>query len=281
MCGCPSGRGLVLLVAAAVASACGPGEGDGPAGGADAAAGSSPVYLALGDSVAFGFDPLIDTARTEEFAGYPEVLAARRAIPMVNASCPGEASGGFVSPTGADNHCRENKAAYPLHVSYQGTQLDFALAFLADHPETALVTIDLGGNDVSRLNDLCGGDVGCLVEGFGPMLLDYSRNLDTIFTAVRGVYRGPLVALAIYNPKPDDPAYQLGLERLNGALVVRTAEHDGIMADGLAAFARAADGGDPCAAGLIIAMPDGTCDIHPSALGDEVLADAIDAALAP
>jgi hypothetical protein len=31
------------------------------------------------------------------------------------------------------------------------------------------------------------------------------------------------------------------------------------------------------AAGLVIALPDGTCDIHPSAQGDEVLADAIEA----
>ena len=265
---------LVLALAA-----CAPDGGDGPAAAADAGIAPAPVYLALGDSVAFGFDPLVDTRRTEEFAGYPELLAAGLAVPVVNASCPGEASGGFISPTGADNHCRENKAAYPLHVAYPGTQLDFALAFLADHPGTELVTIDLGGNDVSRLNDLCAGDVGCLLEGFGPMLVDYSNNLDAIFAALRDVYHGPLVALTIYNPKPDDPTYQLGLERLNAALVARALEHGGLVADGLAAFATAAGGGDPCAAGLLIAMADGTCDVHPSARGDQVLADAIEAVL--
>jgi len=270
-------RGLLLVLA--LASACAPEAGDGPPAGADAGLAPVPVYLALGDSLAFGFDPLVDTGRTERFAGYPEVLAAERAVPVVNASCPGEASGGFISPTGADNHCRENKADYPLHVSYSGTQLDFALAYLADHPGTELVTIDLGGNDVSRLNDLCAGEVGCLVESFGPMLLDYANNLDTIFAAIRERYHGPLVALTIYNPKPDDAVYQLGLDRLNAALVARALDHGGLVADGLAAFATAAGGGDPCAAGLLIAMPDGTCDIHPSPLGDQVLADAIEAVL--
>jgi lysophospholipase L1-like esterase len=277
----PMRRGSLLpTLALALASACAADGGDGSGAGADAGIDPpAPAYLALGDSVAFGFDPLVDTRRTDQFAGYPEVLAARRAVPVANASCPGEASGGFISPTGADNHCRENKAAYPLHVAYDGTQLDFALAYLADHPGTELVTIDLGGNDVSRLNDVCGGEVGCLLEGFGPMLLDYSENLDTIFTAIREVYDGPLVALAIYNPKPDDATYQFGLERLNSALAARTHEHGGLLADGHAAFATATEGGDPCAAGLLIPMPDGTCDIHPSPLGDQVLADAIEAAL--
>ena len=267
------------VLALALAAACAPDHGDGGAP-PDAGIAATPTYLALGDSVAFGFDPLVDTGRTAEFAGYPEVLAARRELPVANAACPGEASGGFISPTGADNHCRENKAAYPLHVAYDGTQLEYALAYLADHPETALVTIDLGGNDVSRLNDVCAGEVGCLLESFGPMLIDYANNLDTIFAALRGAYDGPIVALAIYNPKPDDATYQFGLERLNGALAARAAEHHAILADGLAAFAHAAGGDDPCAAGLIIALPDGTCDIHPSAIGDEFLADAIEAALA-
>ena len=270
----------IVLALPLLAAACAGEQHEGDATSPDAGATAPPTYLALGDSVAFGFDPHVDTRMTDRFAGFPEVLAARRDLPVTNASCPGEASGGFISPTGADNHCRENKAAYPLHVSYNGTQLEFALAYLADHPETELVTIDLGGNDVSRLNDVCSGDLGCLLEGFGPMLQDYAENLDTIFAALRDTYDGPLVALTIYNPKPEDSTYQLGLERINGALAARALEHGALVADGLAAYAGAAGGGDPCAAGLLIPMPDGTCDVHPSPLGDEVLADAIEAALA-
>src|SRR5256712_13606856 len=58
-------------------------------------------YLALGDSVAFGFDPLArDFSEAENFVGYPEALAALLDVDVVNASCPGEASGGFIPPSG-------------------------------------------------------------------------------------------------------------------------------------------------------------------------------------
>jgi hypothetical protein len=57
----------------------------------------------------------------------------------------------------------------------------------------------------------------------------------------------------------------------------KLAAWDAVLADGAAAFA--AVGADPCAKGLLIGMPDGTCDVHPSAAGDVVLADAIEAAL--
>ena len=47
-----------------------------------------------------------------------------------NASCPGEATGGFISPTGLDNVCRPYRTTFPLHVAYTGTQLAFAVVLL-------------------------------------------------------------------------------------------------------------------------------------------------------
>ena len=38
----------------------------------------------------------------------------------------------------------------------------------------------------------------------------------------------------------------------------------------------AAFGGSPCAAGLLIKLPDGTCNIHPSPAGHQLLAQAIE-----
>src|SRR5690349_15788766 len=81
---------------------------------------TTPVYLALGDSVAFGYDPLVPERMTD---GYPELVSQRLGVDVVNASCPGEATGGFVAAMGNDNGCRENKQAYPLHVEYDTTQL--------------------------------------------------------------------------------------------------------------------------------------------------------------
>jgi len=236
-----------------------------------------PTYLALGDSIAFGWDPLLDR-RVTEMQGYPEVLADRIAMPVTNASCPGEASGGFWSPFGIDNHCRENRQAYPLHAAYEGTQLDFALDWLSQHPEAELVTIDIGGNDAGRLQASCAGEVSCMLGGVVPMLTEYEHNLERIFSTLRNVYDGPLIALAIYNPFPNDQLAQWALDRLNGALAAKAAAHGAVFVDGMKAFRTASS--DPCADGLLIAMPDGRCDIHPSARGDAVLAGAIETALA-
>jgi len=234
-------------------------------------------YLALGDSIAFGFDPLVDL-RAKQVSGYPELLAADRGLEVTNLACPGEASGGFMSPTGADNHCRENREAYPLHVDYTGTQLRAAVEYLERTPDTQLVTIDLGANDVFLLDHVCHRDIACVLAEFVATASAYSRNLDFIFRELRRVYKGPIVGLAVYNPYPADAIAQYALERINVLFADQLAANGGVLADGMAAFA-AASNGDPCANGLLIAMPDGTCDVHPTPAGAKVLADAIDAAL--
>ncbi len=238
----------------------------------------TPGYLALGDSVAFGFNPLVDL-KTQEVSGYPELLAHRRDLEVTNLSCPGEATGGFVSPTGPDNHCRENRQAYPMHVAYDGTQLQAAVAYLARSPDTQLVTIDIGANDVFLLDHLCGRDYTCILSNLVTTMSDYHRNLEFTFSELRRVYDGPLVALTIYNPYPSDRTAQYAIGQIDTALASIVAAHGGVVADGMTSF-EAASHGDPCKAGLLIAMPDGTCDVHPTPAGAQVLADAIDAAVA-
>lgn len=236
----------------------------------------STTYLALGDSVAFGFDPLVDL-KTNQVAGYPETLANQRGLDVTNLSCPGEASGGLMSPTGADNGCRENKQAYPLHVAYDGTQLQAAVEFLEQHPETSLVTIDIGANDVFLLDHICNRDFNCILTNFIATSAEYKNNLGFIYGKLRRVYDGPLVALSIYNPYPQDATAEYALERMNVILEEQTLAHGGKMADGMGAFKTAAE--DPCAGGLLIAMPDGSCDVHPTQRGADVLAGAIQAVM--
>src|SRR5437667_12705447 len=74
-------------------------------------------YLALGDSVAFGTS-LCVPADPVPCVGYPDHLAQMLNIEDVNPSCPGEASGGFISLTGTDNVCRPYRSLYTLHVQY-------------------------------------------------------------------------------------------------------------------------------------------------------------------
>jgi len=236
----------------------------------------STIYLALGDSIAFGYNPLVDLTR-DKVSGYPETLAASRGLSVTNLACPGEASGGFMSTTGTDNGCRENRAAYPLHTDYDGTQLRAAVEFLEAHPETSLVTINLGANDVFLLDHLCGRDLDCILTNFISTASAYNANLAFIYAQLREAYDGPLVALSIYNPDPADTTAQYALDRMNVILAKQTTAHGGTMADGMTAFSAAA--ADPCADGLLIAMPGGTCDVHPTAAGAKVLADAIDSSM--
>jgi hypothetical protein len=90
-------------------------------------------------------------------------------------------------------------------------------------------------------------------------------------------YQGPIVALTYYSLNYADPAQVAGTLFLDTVIANVTTADGGVVANGFAAFqARsAAFGGDPCAAGLLIKLPDGSCNIHPSPEGHQVLAAAI------
>src|SRR6478752_7305485 len=62
-------------------------------------------YLALGDSLPFGFSPLVSPKDASNFIGYPEKAAPRLKLALTNAACPGQTSSGFISLDGSDNGC--------------------------------------------------------------------------------------------------------------------------------------------------------------------------------
>src|SRR5690349_3540661 len=58
-------------------------------------------YLALGDSVPFGFHNAVNPAiflNPRNLVGYPELLAHEEHLRLANASCPGETTGSFINP---------------------------------------------------------------------------------------------------------------------------------------------------------------------------------------
>jgi lysophospholipase L1-like esterase len=239
-----------------------------------------PSYLALGDSIAFGFNPLVSFADAENFLGYPEALAKMLGIDVANASCPGEASGGFISLTGKDNGCRDYRflAHFPLHVDYDTAQLDFAVAYLRDHRKTRLVTIDIGINDLLLLVKTCLGDAGCVVAGLPALLQALGANLQTIYSGIRAAgFHGELVALTYYATNFADPVQVLVIGALNRVVAGAAIGARGRVANGYAAFEGAAApfGGSSCAAGLLIRLTSTTCDDHPSPKGRDLLAAAI------
>jgi lysophospholipase L1-like esterase len=243
-------------------------------------------YLALGDSVAFGYTPPAVTPpanyqNAANFVGYPEMVARELELKDVNASCPGEATGGFISKLSSnDNGClnfyRLNNL--PLHVAYTSSQLAFATSFLNAHRDsTKLVTIDLGANDFFQLRTLCGTDQTCLGNGLPAVLFTMQVNLGHIFAALRATgYEGKIVALTYYAVVYD--AAGIGLTGLLNQPMINAAQPFKVrIASGFDAFQpfAQAHGGSSCAAGLLIALGGGLCDVHPTPFGHAVLAAAV------
>jgi lysophospholipase L1-like esterase len=239
------------------------------------------TYLALGDSVAFGYNPLLVQAgqagNPGVFVGYPEIAANTLGMRDVNASCPGETTGGFISTTnGADYLCLGYRAHFPLHVNYTTSQLDYTIAYLRTHHDVRLITMDIGANDVFK--------AGCTTTAcIGAVLAGIQANLQFIYGQIRNVahYHHALVTLTYYALSYDPPT-AAATQALNAPIIAATVAFGGKVASGFDAFKgpALAAGGSSCAAGLLIPLPDGTCDVHPTPLGRDLLASAVVSAAA-
>jgi lysophospholipase L1-like esterase len=266
-----------------------------PALPASAAPASGPAangtYLALGDSVAFGYVPpeavpAPNYRSANSFVGYPEDLGKALRLGVWNASCPGETTASMFVPGAQSNGCENSlgsstgyRTQFPLHVQYKGTQMEYALKYLAVHRHTQLVTIDIGANDAFLEEALCKNDPTCILDGFPALLNEIGTNLATMYQEIRDVahYQGLLVALTYYSTNYNDQTTVNLVTAINNVITSVTEAFGGEVADGFAAFkVGSGTSGDPCAAGLLIKLPDGTCNIHPSPAGHLLLAQAIE-----
>lgn len=249
-------------------------------------------YLALGDSVAFGYLANPPTPpgggsaykNAANFVGYPTYVGNFLDLNTTNASCPGETTGSFIDTTAADRGCRVYRASYPLHVSYPGqSQLEYAVAFLKAHPTTELVTIGAGANDGLLVIEQCGGlsNTACINAKLGPALSTLTTNLTTIVHAVRGAgFNGTLVLVNFYSVSYANAFETQLVGQLDSAIAsVATANHLG-LADAFTAFQAAATrvGGNTCTTGLLAAGSStlGSCDLHPSLSGQQLLATTVE-----
>jgi lysophospholipase L1-like esterase len=242
---------------------------------AEAADQSAPSLLALGDSIAFGWTARSDHDVASDMTGYPDLAARRLGLADINLSCPGQATGGFISLSGEDNGCWAYRAESPLHVAYQGTQLAAAVAELRSHRNVRVISITLGANDYLRLRTRCMPIPGCYQEQAPAMLAGVTSNLDTILATLRGTGYEGIIAVLAYYALIDDPIGVVQAQALDRAIAVAASRHGAIVVDGMQAFDRAAGGRSYCAAGFLAPTWAGDCDIHPSALGRAVLANAL------
>ena len=252
-------------------------------------AGSSNDYLALGDSVPFGY---IDQAGYEyyyptNFVAYADYAGLTLSLNLADGACPGETTSSFLSSTGPDNGCRPYRLAFPLHVVYpslRSTQLAFATSFLQQHPGTPLVTIMLGANDLFLLEQECNYDPTCIENGTPQVLATAEANMNTILATLRGTgYNGAIIVVNYYSLDYSNQFVTGLTQALNQAISAPAPAYGAVVADVFSAFYAAASNpfaaGNTCVAGLLNASNPPTsppsCDVHPSQSGHKLIARVI------
>ncbi len=268
--------------------------GAGPAGAAATAA--PPFDLAVGGSGSVGFQPTLTHPHGEATdSGYTDDLAAREAarwpgLTLVRIGCPGITTLTMINGGGNCSY-------------HDGTQLQTALDFLHAHPSTALVTVDLGFNDVVR----CLHDMNLNSECVASGLAAVQDQLPHILAALRQAApaNAQIVGVGHYDPYLGDAvrgaagqlfaqASLVVIDRLNDIMRAAYTKAGLPMADVGAAF----DLGDTtpvvapglgtvptdvarvCAMTWMCAAPPMGPNQHPNDTGYRAMAAALAAALA-
>jgi hypothetical protein len=240
---------------------------------------SARLYLALGDSVSFGFiaNAGFEYVNPQNFVGFSDYFGQALKFNIKNGACPGETSGSFLSFTAPDDGCRFYRSQVPLHVSYSSTQLDFAVSFLRRHPNTRLVSLSLGANDVLLLRAQCAEDPQCIALGLPQVLAGLETNLAAILGHLRAAgFKGIIVVLNYYSVDYSDANQTAITAALNQALkIAASADAATVVADAFTAFQgiAASAGGHTCNVGLLNASAQNqfVCDIHPSQSGQKLI----------
>ncbi len=235
-------------------------------------------YLALGDSLAFGFQPNGDFTH-----GYVNDLSQlfqnEGTKDVTNYGCPSESSITFIY------------GGCPFAPSGSPAQLTAALAYLqANAGKVSPVTLDIGANDVE--GDITFTPSGCALDTshFNDQLTKLDSNLTgTILPGllgaltVKGKVTGSIVMMNYYDPFQNIcPASVPFIQTLNQHLATDVSGF-GIIVDVFSAFGGATvPNPNLCASPLpytwVCGPPPGP-DIHPTDLGYSVIANTFAAAI--
>ncbi len=240
-------------------------------------------YLALGDSLAYGFQPCLltnpPTCSTTEGYVYDlfQTLQSEGTKDVTNLGCLSESSITFI-----------NGGICSYHQPFT-SQLQAAVAYLkANAGKVSPVTLDIGVNDVEP--DLAITQNGCTVSSnFGTDLATLNNNLKYVILpqlqaalTVNGGATGSIVMMNYYNPFPNclkNPDFVTDFTQFEADLAADV-KGFGVIVDVLGAFGGITTPnlcmytwmcGDPPA-------PKGP-DIHPRKAGYSIIADTFAAAL--
>lgn len=251
------------------------------------------TYLALGDSVTFGYEepqvvPTPDYSNPSSFLGYPEQLGSELHLNVVNAACPGETSASLIDVSAQSNGCENSvgnpSAGYrklsPLHVRYSASQLSYVLAYLRTYRNVRLVSLMIGANDFYICQETTKDQCASSAE-LQAVFTTLARNVGRILSAIRDKahYRGQLAIVNYYSLNYASTADDAVSTGLNEAMDAGAKPFHVVVADGYSELEAAAahSGGNTCTAGLLTQLGSpGNCGIHPSYAGQALLAQALE-----
>jgi lysophospholipase L1-like esterase len=199
--------GCALALLALTALLLAPAAGAWPGGGRPGSH-VQPSYLALGDSLAFGysqakFNSLLPTEPASAYdTGYVDDFGKllglfEPGVQTVNDGCPGETTESFIK-----GPC-EYGLHFPLHHPYSGSQLADALSYLGAHPGAVTpITIDIGANDaLGVIEGTCGLQAKCIEENAPALFAHVGANLGYILGQLRAAApSAKIIVLGLYNP---------------------------------------------------------------------------------
>jgi lysophospholipase L1-like esterase len=197
-------------------------------------------YLALGDSLAYGYQDAkfkaelaSGTFDASTFTGYAgdfasSMKAVRPDLQETNLGCPGETTLTYfhagTCPT----------PSILLHVQYQTSQRDAALAFLHAHPgQVSPITLDNGANDVTPCNSLADPTI-CFLTSIAAV----GANLDKALGELRAAApNAEIIVMQYYDPFAFGQPSSIGITTLlNQAITTAAARHGARLADALTPF---------------------------------------------
>lgn len=236
-------------------------------------------YLALGDSLAFGFqfdifNQHFPSVPPELFHGYVDDFSQmlqriRPRIRTMNFGCVGETTDTFIH-----GGCLYTAQGFQLHNSYSGSQLDAAITFLRAHRgQVSPITFNLGGNDLNALTTLCGSDFSCY-QLHGPIFLDQiAANIHQILGALRAAApNSEIITFTNYSVAfLIDPRFLELTDAFNAVVNTTAAAHRVRVADVFTAFNGPPQPGTICSLTFICTSGDS----HPTDAGYQVIAEQL------
>jgi lysophospholipase L1-like esterase len=207
--------------------------------------GPGKTYLAVGDSLAYGYHQAqfqqelkehgfvnpanFNDGYVDDFAKVLKLLNPK--LNVVNDGCPGETTETFIHGSGVGpEFCAGGPTGTPfpkafLHHAYPGTQLEDAVA-VAKAAGTGTITLDIGANDILQfLSHTCGfpATFSCSEAEVEAEIGHVVTNIGFILSQLRAAApTAKIVFVSQYNPYPTvlspEGRGDATVEALNGAI---------------------------------------------------------------